>query len=133
MFLRPDKIRMLNEYAEEDPYAVSGNINKPFHRQRVEQTIDLLVHSVAGGSESVNILDVAFGEGHISDAICRAFSTAEIHAFDASLSAILSACGRYKELPLPWRMPTILHMHQIILTSLYATIFWSMFQILYKC
>ena len=90
VFLRPAEILTLDEYSEGDPYAVAENLDKPFHKLRVDMTIDLLAQ-VIGGEPGLSILDVACGEGHITAAIHRAFPTAKIFAFDGSLSAIRSA------------------------------------------
>lgn len=92
IFLRPTEISQMDEYAEDDPYAVARNLDTPFQRHRVETTLALL-RRVAGGS--TRILDVACGEGHLTEAMRRAFPEAEFHAFDGSLTAIRSAQGRY--------------------------------------
>jgi SAM-dependent methyltransferase len=91
IFVRPNQIRDLDEYFGEDPYRVAGNLDSPFHAQRVHVTIDLLAHAVGREATAPKILDVACGEGHITAAIHRAFPTARIFAFDGSLSAIRSA------------------------------------------
>ncbi len=95
IFLRPNEISDLDEYSAEDPYSVSGNLDGPFHAQRVHLTIDLLAHAIGREARSQKILDVACGEGHITAAILRAFPTARILAFDGSLSAIRSASQAY--------------------------------------
>jgi len=71
VFLRPAEILTLDEYSEGDPYAVAENLDKPFHKLRVDMTIDLLAQ-VIGGEPGLSILDVACGEGHITAAIHRA-------------------------------------------------------------
>lgn len=91
VFLRPAEIRTLDEYCEGDPYAVAGNLNKPFHKLRVALTIDLLARGMGREPKCLRILDVACGEGHITAAIHQAFPTADILAFDGSLSAIRNA------------------------------------------
>jgi 2-polyprenyl-3-methyl-5-hydroxy-6-metoxy-1,4-benzoquinol methylase len=91
IFLRPNDISDLDEYSEEDPYRVSGNLDGPFHAQRIHVTIDMLAQAIGREARSPKILDVACGEGHITAAIHRAFPTARILAFDGSLSAIRSA------------------------------------------
>lgn len=96
VFLRPAEIRTLDEYCEGDPYTVAGNLNKPFHKQRVDLTIDLLAQGMGKDFRGLRILDVACGEGHITAAIHLAFPAAEILAFDGSLSAIRSAHHAYE-------------------------------------
>ena len=94
IFLRPAEIQILDEYSEGDPYTVAGNLNNPFHKQRVDLTIELM-SQMGKELRCLSILDVACGEGHITAAIHRAFPTAEILAFDGSLSAIRSAHNAY--------------------------------------
>ena len=91
VFLRPAELARMDEYAEEDPYAVARNLGTPFQRYRVETTLALLRRA---GTGRVRILDVACGEGHLTEAMCRAFPEAEIQAFDGSLTAIRRAHNR---------------------------------------
>ena len=95
IFLRPAEIRELDEYSVEDPYSVAGNLDSPFHKQRVHLTLDLLARSIGRKIRFPRILDAACGEGHITAAIHRAFPKAEIFAFDGSLSAIHRASQAY--------------------------------------
>jgi len=96
VFLRPSEIHKFDEYSAGDPYTVGSNLDTLFHKQRVKGTIDLLNFALDRESATPKILDVACGEGHITVAIHQTYPTAEILAFDGSLSAVRNAHQAYK-------------------------------------
>ncbi len=94
IFLDSDDIGACDEYAADDPYQVENNINEEFHQVRIEQTINLL--DVLEVNTNSKILDLACGEGHITNVINEKYSGAEVSGLDYSVSAIKYANKHFK-------------------------------------
>ncbi|OGD61357.1 hypothetical protein A3A71_00580 [Candidatus Berkelbacteria bacterium RIFCSPLOWO2_01_FULL_50_28] len=93
VFLHPDELVGSDEYATEDPYAVSDHMTSNFHRRRFNCTLDLL-KGVQG--KGLKLLDIACGEGHITAEIKKHFPKMEVLGLDYSTSAIDYAHKKYK-------------------------------------
>lgn len=88
--LDADEIALSDEYADADPYSVGEAITSPFQKRRIDLTLELM-NSVAAKDQTIRILDIGCGEGHITGEIQKAFPKADIHALDYSFSAISKA------------------------------------------
>jgi ubiquinone/menaquinone biosynthesis C-methylase UbiE len=94
VFLRPEEVFACDEYAEADPYTVKSGLTTPFHRRRVECTVELCRQVVQATGPAPRILDMGCGQGHITHELHKAYGT-EIHGLDYSLSAIEYAWDHY--------------------------------------
>ncbi len=94
VYLSADEIAQSDEYADADPYSVEESITSPFQKRRIDLTLQLM-NSVATKDQTIRILDIGCGEGHITGEIQKAFPKADIHALDYAFSAISKAHTRF--------------------------------------
>lgn len=88
IFLPPGRLAASDEYADSDPYTVEQNIESEFHKRRIGLTIDLLQKAVSSVQGTPRILDLACGQGHITQAMHQTLISAEFTGLDYSVSAI---------------------------------------------
>ncbi len=95
IFLSSKDLHNNDEYSGGDPYAVEGNIEDEFHRQRIDSTLYLLKSALDEKISAPKILDIGCGQGHITAAIQKNFPDAEITGLDYSISAISYAANNF--------------------------------------
>ncbi|MEC4684597.1 MAG: class I SAM-dependent methyltransferase [Nitrospirota bacterium] len=95
IFLSPQELYDSDEYSEGDPYALEGNIEDEFHRQRIDSTLYLLKAALDEKISAPKILDIGCGQGHITAEIKKNFPDAEISGLDYSVSAISYAANKF--------------------------------------
>ncbi len=95
VFLSPSQLEKSNEYSEDDPYTVEQNIDREFHKRRIDATIYLLKLALVESISSPKILDMGCGKGHITAEIQKTFLDAEISGLDYSISAIKYAVENF--------------------------------------
>lgn len=98
IFLAPDRLLVADEYATSDPYSVENNIERPFHRNRISLTIELVREAVSLLSYNPEILDLGCGQGHITEMIRRALPESRLTGLDYSSSAIKYAHEHFPEI-----------------------------------
>lgn len=99
VFISKDKLSHCDEYADADPYTVAVNIDSEFHRRRIDLTVALVKQALAGvKANSVNVLDVGCGQGHITDRLRQALPETKIYAMDYSVSAVAYAHKHFPDI-----------------------------------
>jgi SAM-dependent methyltransferase len=100
VFLDPSEIRLSDEYSEGDPYVVNdeGGQRNSFHLRRFDCTLQLIEEATGGRATTQRICDLGCGQGHITAAIQKSYSNAEISGLDYSISAITRAAESCKEI-----------------------------------
>lgn len=98
VFLPPERLVSDDEYREQDPYSVENNLDSPFHRRRVEVTVELVRQALRAFSDEPRILDLGCGQGHITEQIRKAIPTSAVSGLDYSISAIEYAHSHFPEI-----------------------------------
>lgn len=98
IFIPPFDIDASDEYQESDPYSVEERIDSDFHVRRKICTLQLMKEAMAETIDIPRILDIGCGQGHITAAIQREFTNAEVSAIDYSISAIKYAVGNFQHI-----------------------------------
>ena len=94
IFVKNQFLEINDEYAEGDPYSVTKNIKGSFHQRRFKNTLHLL-KKYAGHKGGLKILDLACGEGHLTNEVKSTFPNHDVYGFDYSVSAIQFAHTHY--------------------------------------
>ena len=98
IFLPAEKIKTNDEYADVDPYSVEEHIDHPFHKRRMDLTIQLVREAVGMVKGIPQILDLGCGEGHITEKIRQEIPAAEYTGLDYSISAIAYAHSHFPQI-----------------------------------
>lgn len=93
VFLSPETLQHQDEYFQDDPYAITENLDSSFHQTRIAGTLELIRGLSAAASRPLRILDVGCGRGNITRRIHAALPEAELTALDHSITAIESAAS----------------------------------------
>jgi ubiquinone/menaquinone biosynthesis C-methylase UbiE len=96
IFLSPQEMPLFDEYKNGDPYGIEDNTRSPFHKGRVNTTIELINPFISDCKTNIHVLDVGCGQGHITSKIKEKFPTINISGLDISLTAIEYAHQRHK-------------------------------------
>ena len=86
IFLKPEEIKISDEYAEGDPYKVSKYLDSDFHQRRLNCTLELIRN--LDSAESLKLLDLGCGEGHFTDKIKKTFQKYDVYGLDYSITSI---------------------------------------------
>lgn len=96
VFIKPEFLDINDEYKNSDPYKVFLNKDSSFQKRRFNLTIRLLKKYL--NNNKCKVLDVACGEGHITNKIKCEFPNWEVYGLDYSLSAIMFANRSYSNI-----------------------------------
>jgi SAM-dependent methyltransferase len=104
VFLPFDRIAAMDEYRDDDPYALDRDIESTFQQRRIACTLELAAEAIenraratpgAASASPPRILDLGCGLGRITALVQERFPEAQVSALDVSLSAIEHATGRF--------------------------------------